>query len=31
MELTELLAHVAHELNIDWDEAIRYAGVAAEP
>ena len=26
MELTELLPHVARALNIDWDEATRYAG-----
>jgi hypothetical protein len=25
MELTELLPHVARGLNIDWDEATRYA------
>ena len=25
MELTELLPHVARELNINWDEATRYA------
>jgi hypothetical protein len=25
MGLTELLPHVARGLNIDWDEAIRYA------
>jgi hypothetical protein len=30
MELTELLPHVASGLNIDWDEAIRYAGLNAE-
>ncbi len=28
MELTELLPHVASGLNINWDEAIRYAGLA---
>ena len=27
MELTELLPHVARGLNINWDEAIRYAGL----
>jgi hypothetical protein len=27
MELTELLPHVASGLNIDWDEATRYAGL----
>jgi hypothetical protein len=27
MELTELLPHVAHGININWDEAIRYAGL----
>jgi hypothetical protein len=26
MELTKLLPHVARGLNINWDEAIRYAG-----
>ena len=26
MELTELLPHVARGLNINWDEATRYAG-----
>ena len=30
MELTELLPHVARGLNINWDEAIRYAGLNAE-
>jgi hypothetical protein len=30
MELTELLPHVASRLNIDWDEATRYAGLNAE-
>jgi hypothetical protein len=30
MELTELLPHVASGLNIDWDEAIRYAGLTTE-
>jgi hypothetical protein len=30
MELTELLPHVARGLNINWDEAIRYAGFTAE-
>jgi hypothetical protein len=30
MELTELLPHVARGLNIDWDEATRYAGLNAE-
>ena len=30
MELTELLPHVACELNINWDEATRYAGLNAE-
>jgi hypothetical protein len=30
MELTELLPHVASGLNIDWDEATRYAGLNAE-
>src|SRR4051794_31220630 len=28
MELTELLPHVARGLNINWDEAIRYAGLS---
>jgi hypothetical protein len=28
MELTELLPHVARGLNINWDEANRYAGLA---
>jgi hypothetical protein len=28
MELTELLPHVARGLNIDWDEATRYAELA---
>ena len=27
MELTELLPHVARGLNINWDEATRYAGL----
>jgi hypothetical protein len=30
MELTELLPHGAHGLNINWDEAIRYAVLNAE-
>ena len=30
MELTELLPHVARGLNINWDEAIRYAGLVPE-
>jgi hypothetical protein len=30
MELTELLPHVARELNINWDGALRYAGLNAE-
>jgi hypothetical protein len=30
MELTELLPHVARGLNINWDEAIRYAGLTSE-
>jgi len=30
MELTELLPHVARGLNIDGDEAIRYAGLTSE-
>ena len=30
MELTELLPHIARGLNIDWDEATRYAGLKAE-
>jgi hypothetical protein len=30
MELTELLPHVARGLNIDWDEAIHYAGTRPE-
>jgi hypothetical protein len=30
MELTELVPHVARGLNINWDEAIRYAGLTAE-
>jgi hypothetical protein len=25
MELTELLPHVARGININWDEATRYA------
>jgi hypothetical protein len=29
-ELTELLHHVARGLNINWDEATRYAGPNAE-
>ena len=29
MELTEL-PHVARGLDIDWDEATRYAGLNAE-
>ena len=29
MELTELLPHIARGLNIDWDEATRYAGLAS--
>jgi hypothetical protein len=28
MELTERLPHVARGLNINWDEATRYAGLA---
>jgi hypothetical protein len=28
MELTELPSHVARGLDIDWDEAKRYAGLA---
>jgi hypothetical protein len=31
MELTDLLPHVARGLNINWDEAIRYAGLTPEP
>jgi hypothetical protein len=31
IELTELLPHVARGLNINWDEAIRYAGLTPEP
>ena len=27
MALTELLPHVARALQIDWDEATRYAGL----
>jgi hypothetical protein len=30
MELTELLPHVARGLNIDWEEATRYAGLASQ-
>jgi hypothetical protein len=30
MELTELLPHVARWLDIDWDEATRYAGLTSE-
>jgi hypothetical protein len=30
MELAELLPHVAYGLNINWDEAIRYAGLTTE-
>jgi hypothetical protein len=30
MELTELLPHVTRALNIDGDEAIRYAGLTSE-
>jgi hypothetical protein len=30
LELTELLPHVASGLNIDWDEATRYAGLTTE-
>jgi hypothetical protein len=30
MELTELLAHVARGLNINWDQATRYAGLTSE-
>jgi hypothetical protein len=30
MALTELLPHVARGLNINWDEAIRYAGLNPE-
>jgi hypothetical protein len=30
MELTELLPHVARGLNINWDEATRYAGLTSE-
>lgn len=30
MELTELLPHVARGLNINWDEATRYAGLPPE-
>jgi len=30
MELTELLPHVTRGLNIDGDEAIRYAGLSTE-
>ena len=30
MELTELLPHVARGLNINWDEAILYAGLTGE-
>jgi hypothetical protein len=29
-ELTDLLSHVARGLNINWDEATRYAGLNAE-
>jgi hypothetical protein len=30
MELIGLLPHVARGLNINWDEATRYAGLSAE-
>ena len=30
MELTKLLPYVARGLNINWDEATRYAGLTAE-
>ena len=30
MELTELLPHVARELDINLDEATRYAGLTSE-
>jgi hypothetical protein len=30
MKLTELLPHIARGLNIDWDEATRYAGLKAK-
>ena len=30
MELTELLPPAARGLNIDWDEATRYAGLTSE-
>jgi hypothetical protein len=30
MELTELLPHVDRGLNINWDEAARYAGLNTE-
>ena len=31
MELTELLPHVAGGLEVNWNEATRYAGLNAEP
>ena len=31
MELTELLPQVARGLNINWEEATRYAGPTPEP
>lgn len=30
MELTGLLPHVAQGLNVNWDEASRYAGLGPE-
>jgi hypothetical protein len=30
IELSELLPHIARGLNINWDEATRYAGLNAE-
>ena len=30
MELTGLLLHGARRLNINWDQAIRYAGLNTE-
>ena len=30
MQLTELLPHVARGLNMNWDEATRYAGLTTE-
>ena len=29
MELTELLPHLARALNLNWDEALDYAGLGS--